>query len=334
MTRFRPRAWTPPSAPDLEGVYAVNEALEGLERWTFPDDAVGPEDIVLAEDGRLYTGTEDGRIWTFPPGGGRPEVIAETGGRPLGIELDADGTLIVCDADRGLLAIDPSSGRLDVLVESVDGHRLVFTNNAAIASDGTIYFSESSRRYGIEDHITDLLEHSGTGRLYAHDRSSGRTSVLLEDLYFANGVALDADERSVVVAETGRYQLTRLWLEGERAGRRAVLIDNLPGFPDNVSFHDGIFWVAIASPRDPLVDRVLLPRPWTREIVIRIPEPLRPGAKHYGFVVGVDGSGQVVHNLQGPSGSYGYITGVREHDGWLYLGSLEMESVGRVRAPR
>jgi hypothetical protein len=56
---------------------------------------------------------------------------------------------------------------------------------------------------------------------------------MLTGLHFANGVALAADESFVAVAETGAYRLTRLWLSSPDPGRSDMLVDNLPGFPDN-----------------------------------------------------------------------------------------------------
>ena len=63
----------------------------------FGRSARGPEDVVIDADGHLYTGLGDGRILRSPRGG-PPTVVADTGGRPLGVEVDADGGLVVCDA--------------------------------------------------------------------------------------------------------------------------------------------------------------------------------------------------------------------------------------------
>ena len=122
----------------------------------------------------------------------RAEVVAGTGGRPLGVEVDRDGRLIVCDAERGLLRVDPGTGRVETLVAAgtpIDGAPLRVCNNAAVAADGTIYFSDSSQRFGLEHWKADLLEHSGTGRLLRWG-ADGSSDVLLTGLHFANGVAL------------------------------------------------------------------------------------------------------------------------------------------------
>ena len=66
------------------------------------------------------------------------DLVARTGGRPLGIEFAPDGRLLVCDALRGLLWVDPASGAVELVTAEVDGVPMRFCNNAAIADDGTI----------------------------------------------------------------------------------------------------------------------------------------------------------------------------------------------------
>ena len=79
--------------------------MGGLSLRVIPVPAYGAEDVVVASDGpdegAVFTGTEDGRIFRISPDGGRVEPVAHTGGRPLGIEADPEGRLVVCDARRG-----------------------------------------------------------------------------------------------------------------------------------------------------------------------------------------------------------------------------------------
>jgi sugar lactone lactonase YvrE len=295
-------------------------------------DGAAPEDVVVDDAGRVVTGVDDGRVLRVGPDGG-VEVVADTGGRPLGIELLGDGRLLVCDARRGLLAVDPATSAVEVLVDRVAGEPMRFCNNAAVAADGTVYFSDSSRRFGIDHWRADLLEHSGTGRLLRRDPGGG-VEVLLDGLQFANGVALAADESFVTVAETGAYRLTRLWLAGERAGRTDLLADNLPGFPDNLSTGTGgLIWVALGSPRNPLLDRLHRRHPALRRAVWALPERLQPKPVRTLWVLAVDAGGAVVHDLQGPGDDYTMVTGVREHGGRLYLGSLAERAVAVLDLP-
>ena len=323
---FRPNAWSPPPSPGLNAEFESNDRL--AQAALRPVGGAGPEDVVVDADGHVYTGLEDGRLLRLPSDGGEPELLADTGGRPLGLELHPGGGLVVCDADKGLLHLAPDGG-LETLVDRFEGEPFKFTNNAAVAADGTIYFTDTSRRFGIAGYKLDLLEHSGTGRLFAR-RPDGEVEQLLDGLQFANGVALDPEERYLLVAETGAYRIRRLWLRGDQAGRDEIFVDNLPGFPDNLSTGEGVFWVAMPTPRDRILD-ALLPRPWLRNIIARLPDRLQPQPKRHGFVLGLDAAGTVVHNLQDPSGRVAMTTGARQHGDKLYLGSLSEPTVAVYR---
>jgi strictosidine synthase len=314
----------PPPPTAFAGPFATNDKLAEVELWPTPGE--GPEDVAFDSGGNLYAGLANGSVVRFGPDGGDPQVLFTTGGRPLGLEVDANDRLVICDADRGLLRW--SGGEPEVLVDSYEGERFVLTNNAAVASDGTIYFTVTSRRFGLADYRLDLMEHSGTGRLFAY-RPDGEVEQLLDGLQFANGVALSADQSYLVYAETGLYRMTRLQLTGERRGRTQVLIDNLPGFPDNLTHHEGVFWVAIVSPRDKVVD-MLAGRPWLAKLAARLPESMQPAPNRHAAVFGIDAAGEVVHNLQDPDGRYAVITSARVHGGHLYLGSLHDSAVARI----
>src|SRR5215469_12625078 len=330
-----PAPWTPPPAPAFEGVLAPNQVLDQVERWEVPGGAK-PEDVVFDADGRLYAGVEDGRIWRWPagfPGSGEAGLFADTHGRPLGLEVDPrDGTLIVCDAYRGLLRVE-QDGHVRVLADAHDGRRLKFTNNAAVAADGTVYFSDSSTRFRIEHYKQDLLEHRPSGRVFRYRPHEAGLDLIADGLYFPNGVALAPDESFLLVAQTAGYDILRNPLTGPAAGRPEPFASNLPGIPDNMSsVGDGSYWIAFPSPRLPFVDR-LMPHPAPRRAAARLPERLQPAAKRYGLVARLGTDGQITRSLHGPAGRYREIVGVRQHDGWLYLGSLYETAVGRVPLP-
>lgn len=292
------------------------------------------EDVAIGDDGSLFTGVEDGRVQRVDPGSRRAETVADTGGRPLGVEVLPDGRLVVCDADRGLLRVDPSNGGVDVLVDQIAGARMLFCNNAAVASDDAVYFSDSSRRFGLAHWRAEIFEHSCTGRLLRRD-PDGTVDVLLDGLAFANGVALAADESYVAVAETSAYRVTRYWLAGPNAGTSDVLVDNLPGFPDNLSTGgDGLVWIALASPRNALLDLVSPRNPLLRKAVWALPEGLQERLEgRTTWVMAVDSDGAVVHDLQTSGGAYPMVTGVRERDGTLYLGSLANGAIAVATVP-
>jgi sugar lactone lactonase YvrE len=322
-----PKPWTPPPPPEMTGVLAPNTALAAVERLEAPP-GFAPEAVTFDAEGRIYSGLEGGSIVRWQADGTRPEVFARTGGRPNGMKFDGEGNLIVADADLGLLRVAPG-GAVTLLVAEHGGRRFRLTDDVDIAADGTIYFSDASDKFGIAEFHLDALEHGANGRLLAYEPASGTTRLLLDGLYFANGVAVSPDQSFVLVAETTTFRIQRYWLTGERAGQSDMFIENLPGVPDNITATpDGRYWVALPSVRNPQYDR-LLPRPWLRKVMVRLRQGVPLGVP---AVVEVDGEGRMVRSLQdGAPGHYGVITSAVERDGFLYLGSIAEASIGRVR---
>jgi sugar lactone lactonase YvrE len=320
-SRIDPVAYRPPKRGNPHRAFAPNRELLGARRLA-EGRLQGPEDVAIGDNAMLYTGTADGKIKRVSLLSEAVDDFADTGGRPLGLRFDPQGRLIVCDARKGLLAID-REGRTSVLATEAGGRPFRFTNNLDIATDGTIYFSDASDAYGPDEYLYDLLEARPRGRLLRHDPASGQTTVLVEGLYFANGVALSRSEDFVAVAETYRYRISRYWLKGPKAGRHEVMADNLPGFPDNLSRTEGgNFWVALFTVRNRMLDS-LHPYPFAKKLISRLPAPFWPQPARYGFVALLDPSGRPLLSLHDPAGERVHaITTAREYDGVLYLGTL------------
>jgi sugar lactone lactonase YvrE len=302
--------------------------LSGRHVTLIPIGGHGPEDVVLDAQGRIYTGVDDGRILRYTSDGSGTVTIADTGGRPLGLELYGDDELLICDARAGLLVVPLAGGTPSVLATSALGLDFVFCNNAAVASDGTIYFTDSSRRFGIDNWRDDLIEQTAGGRLLRRT-PDGAIDLVLDGLQFANGVALAPDESFVAVAETGACRVTRVWLDD---GRTDVFVDDLPGFPDNISTGtDGLIWITQASPKVAALDVVRrLPAP-LRAGVRALPTWLQPKPGREVGVLGVAPDGKVVKELRGEIDGFHMLVGVREWQGQLYFGSLEESKIAVTR---
>ena len=325
---INPLPWTPPTAPELTGVYAQNSELSKIERLQVNDFA--PEDVAFDSQDRIYCGTLNGSIFRFQADGTHPELFAQTKGRPLGLAFDHHGNLIVADAVIGLASIGPD-GKITVLSTEAEGIPFRCTNDLDIAADGTIYFTDASFKFSLTQLKADLLEHQPNGRFLAYDPQKKKTRVLLHDLYFANGVAVSPDQTFVLVNETGAYRVRRYWLTGPNQGQSDIFIDNLPGFPDGISSNGrDTFWLAFVNRRDTALDK-LLPHPFVRKIVMRLPSFLQPNIKRYAFALGLDTNGRVIRNLQDPSPQcFTQIANVVEHEGALYFGTIGESAIGRM----
>jgi sugar lactone lactonase YvrE len=324
-----PVAWTPPAAPALTGVYAPNSKLSAIERLNLPS-GFAPEDVAFDSEDRIYCGVADGRIMRYQSDGTRPEVFANTQGRPLGMVFDSSGNLIVADAIKGLLSI-ARDGNVSSLSTAAAGVPFRCTNDLDIAKDGTIYFTDASSRFALTELKEDIVEHRGSGRLLAYDPAAKTTRVVLGDLSFANGVAVSPDGSFLLVVETGAYRVHRVWLNGPRAGQSEIFIDNLPGFPDGISSNGrDTFWLALVTPRDKILDQ-LMPHPFIRKAVLRLPGFMQPAINRYGFALGLDVNGKVSRNLQdGSAHCFAQIANVVEHKDALYFGSIGEAAIGRL----
>jgi sugar lactone lactonase YvrE len=330
-------AYEPKPAPDLTGPLTPNRLLQN-SRQIAAGRLTGAEDVAVDAAGRLFTGTADGkvmRITRAADGTERLEVFAETGGRPLGLHVRegtaatpgaaaVPWTLFVADARKGLLAIDAGGG-VTPLVSTAGGVPFGFTNDLDMAADGKIYFSDASSQFGVDRYLYDLLESRPHGRLLVYDPATHETKILLDGLFFANGVALSRGEDFVLVAETYRYSIRRYLLKGDKAGTSDVFLDNLPGFPDNLSANrrTGRFWAALFTVRNATMDK-LHPHPFLKQQLAKLPGFLWPKPQPYGLVVEIDESGKILRSLHDPGGQrVRGITSAEPHQGELYLGSLD-----------
>jgi sugar lactone lactonase YvrE len=325
-----PVVWRPAANPGMSGPYAPNDRLSGVR--LLPDVGPGPESVAIDRDGLVYTGLQNGRVVRMLADGSAAETFVQTFGRPLGMKFDAGGNLIVADAFRGLLSVSPGR-KVTVLAESVNGERMLFPNDVAIAADGAVWFSDASRRFDQLHWMLDFLEGRPTGRLLRYDPRTNRVQVMLDRLMFANGVALGPGDEYVLVNETLAARIARYWLRGPKAGQSDTFASALPGYPDNLTYNDrGVFWVALPSPRNAALEGVA-GMPWLRKVLQRMPAQLRERkVGRMAWVLAFDTEGRVVHNLQDPSGRYGPVTSVIEGNGRLYFGSIGTTAIGWTAA--
>ena len=321
-----PVAWDAPVNKGLTDPFGPDDRLRHAKAIELGEHH-GPEDVTAGHDGRLYATSSSGAILQID-GYGAVSVFADVGGRPLGIETDVDGSFVVANAYVGLQRIQ-RDGTVETLLSEVGGRKLAFADDLAIADDGTVFFSEASTKFAARDFggtyrgsLLDIMEHGGHGQIIEFKPGTGEARVIVDDLNFANGIAISDDQTYLLIAETGSYRILKIWLEGAAAGSIEVLIDNLPGFPDNINNgQNGRYWIGLIAPRVELVDR-MAGKPFIRKVVQRLPAIFRPKAEPYSHVIAINGDGVVLMNLQDPRARFPALTGVLETSDTLYLTTL------------
>ncbi len=332
---------TAPNLGDEASPYAMNDRLRDVEVIGL-GEVDGPEDVLLDDDDNLYCSVRQGEIIRFlAPDHTRREVYAHVGGRPLGMAFDKAGGLVVCIAGMGLYRIDNQRSVHKLTAETnrsafsiIDDSRMRLADDLDIAPDGKVYFSEATIRYGFEEWVVDALEGRGNGRIIRYDPAAGATRTVVRNLLFANGMCVAHDGKSVLFAETWGCRVSRYWLEGTKAGRTEVLIADLPGYPDNINRgSNGAYWVALAGTRTPSYDLAMTMPAFRRRMARRVAgdEWLFPNV-NAGCVVHFNEKGGIIETLWDRSGdNHPAITSMREHRGFLYLGGVTNNRIGRIR---
>jgi len=321
-----PVAWDAPIDAGLVDPFGADDRLMRAGSIDLGNHQ-GPEDVALGQDGNLYATSANGIVLRID-NSGQVSVFADIGGRALGIEKDADGSLIVANAYLGLQRVHTDAS-VEILIDEIDGRPLVYANDLAIAVDGTVYFSQSSSKFGAQQFegtyqssLLDIIEHGGHGQVIRFDPGTQHADVIIDNLNYANGIAISDDQRYLLISELGSYRILKHWLQGPDEGTTEVLLDNLPAFADNINNGlNGRFWVGMISPRNELVDSIS-DKPLLRKMVQRLPAFLRPQVERYAHVIAISGDGEVLMNLQDPTARYSSLTGVLETDGALYLTTL------------
>ena len=330
-------------SPEGSSPYALNNRLRDAEAIGL-GKLDGPEDVIFDRAGNLYCGTREGFIWRFSGKSfENQEIFARTGGRPLGMAIDRDDNLIICIAGMGVYGVRPDRSVYKVTDETdrtfgkvIDDSRLVLADDLDIAPDGKIYFSEATLRYTAHTWATDALEGRGNGRVIVFDPASGKTRTLIRDQIFPNGVCVAHDGLSVLFALTWACRIERYWIAGPKAGRLETLIDDLPGLPDNINrASDGCYWLALVGLRTPAYDLAMEDPGFRTRMIKRIPndEWLYPNINN-GCVVKFDEGGRILETLGDIGGkSHPSVTSMREERGYLYIGGLSNDRIGRVKLP-
>ncbi|KAL3535510.1 hypothetical protein ACH5RR_003971 [Cinchona calisaya] len=311
----------PPASSSSQQLFPSNSKLQEVIK--LGEGLVQSEDVSVDKMGILYTANTDGWIKKLHRNGSWDNwkwIDSKAG--LAGITTLAAGGLIVCDLEQGLLKVNEDG--VTLLASQVNGIKIRFADNVVEARDGSVYFSVASTKFGVQDWYLDVLEAKPHGQLLKYDPASQETSIVLDNLAFANGVTFSPDQDFLIVCETWKYRCLKYWLKGQMRGKMEIFIDNLPGAPDNINLApDGTFWIALlelTSRRLKYVHRSKA----LKHLVATFPGLVAQvhGIYTKAMVAKVDRDGKIIKILEDPTGKVmSFVTSALEFQGHLYLAS-------------
>uniref|UniRef100_A0A1A9VM40 Strictosidine synthase conserved region domain-containing protein n=1 Tax=Glossina austeni TaxID=7395 RepID=A0A1A9VM40_GLOAU len=365
---------------DLKGALEPNHHLDNAERL-LDNRVYGPE-CLIARENEIYMGIHGGEVikvngahitHVTKLGQACEDVFEESRcGRPLGLAFDTKGNnLIIADAYYGIWLVDLKSNKKQLLVspqkelpgKTINRPAKLF-NDVAVDKEGNIYWTDSTSDFLLQDLVFTAFANP-SGRLFKYDRVKNESKVLLDNLYFANGVALSPEEDFLVVAETGASRLMKYHLKGSNAGKGEVFVEGLPGLPDNLTPNEDGIWVPLilsVDSQNPSLFAIFSEFPNIRLFLARIlylfeapfrainniyPNRISQRFVHFighgesvsfmipkrATIVRLDWNGNIVGSLHGFDKSVGAACHVLEFNDYLYLGSPFNRFLARVKSP-
>lgn len=330
-----------PTYLEFPKIYDITRPASGTP-WEVNSRLEEAEVIGLDRQGRLYCCNRPGYIARFSGENfGKREIFARTGGRPLGMAFDKDENLIVCVAGMGLYGVRPK-GEVYKLTDKTnrtwwkvnDDSRLRIADDLDIAPDGKIYFSELTIRYETEEWVIDSLEGRGNGRVVCYDPVTDRTRTIIRNMVSPNGICVSHNGQSILIAQTWLSRVMRYWITGHKKGKLELFVGNLPGIPDNINrASGGDYWLGIVGMRTPTYDLAMRMPSFQRRMVKRVPpDEWLFCNMNTGCVIKLNEKGEVLESLWDISGkSHPSVSSMREDRGYLYLGGLHADHIGRIK---
>jgi len=313
-----------------EGPFAHNDVLQSVEKL---GEGVldRPEDTAVDNRGLIYTASHDGWIKRMHLNGSW-EAWKMVGVGALGLTVSRSGDVLVCMPNQGVLNV--SDNQISLLASEIDGIPIRFADAVVEASDGSVYFSDASTKFRYDRWVLDVLEAKPYGRLLKYDPITKKTTVLLDGLGFANGVALSAKEDFILICETWKFRCLKHWIKGEKLGSTEIFIENLPGGPDNINIAaDGrSYWIALLGIRSRTLEFVYR-YGILKHIFATYPNLLEwiGFAKSRAMVVKVGKDGEPIISFEDPNGKImSFVTSALEVGDYLYLGNVNANFLGRL----
>jgi gluconolactonase len=186
----------PAGFPAFAGTMAVERVATGF-RW-----AEGP---VYFPAGRyvLFSDIPNNRIMRFSEDDGHLSVYRQPSLNSNGNTIDREGRLITCEHAGRRVTRTELDGSITIIADKYNGKKLNSPNDAVVASDGSIWFTDPV--YGIGGYYEGVKAAAEQEKhnVYRVDPKSGDIKVVVDDFVEPNGIALSPDEKKLYVIDTG-----------------------------------------------------------------------------------------------------------------------------------
>jgi len=193
----------------------------------FADGLDHPECVAVHPDGSVWAGGEGGQIYRVAEDGKQIDEIANTGGFILGIAFSPNGDwLAICDLNNHCVwKLEIASGKLSRFSENLQGHTLNIPNYPVFDNDGHLYVSESGAFREVNGKIIKF-SNNGVGNIWHNGPFN-----------FANGLALDAEQRFLYVVSSWLPGVERVAINPDgTSGERSVYCTLPETVPDGIAF--------------------------------------------------------------------------------------------------
>jgi gluconolactonase len=169
-------------------------------------------------DGNLYvTDIPFGRIFRISPAG-EWTLVTEYDGWPNGLKIHRDGRIFITDYKRGIVLLDPASGKVTPLIETVRSESFKGVNDLFFAANGDLYFTDQGQS-GLHDPTGCVYRQSADGRL---DR-------LIDTIPSPNGLVMNQQENVLYVGVTRANAVWRLPIMPDGAVSKVGLFIQMSG---------------------------------------------------------------------------------------------------------
>jgi gluconolactonase len=186
----------PSGFPAFAGTMAVERVATGM-RW-----AEGP---VYFPAGRyvLFSDIPNNRIMRFSEDDGHLSVYRQPSMNSNGNTIDREGRLITCEHSGRRVTRTELDGSITIIADKYNGKRLNSPNDAVVASDGSIWFTDPV--YGIGGYYEGVKAEPEQEKhnVYRVDPKSGDIKVVVDDFVEPNGITFSPDEKKLYVIDTG-----------------------------------------------------------------------------------------------------------------------------------